>query len=154
MVFRMLPMLCLFAHVAAADTAYVVRTAEGIFLNEFSPQPNACGPKTRNELEGLLVSLPVVTVTDTAMLFTTVKVDSASKTFRAGVDAIGTWNFGSKVLTISVRHWGNGDHGPKVLDVEITRAKNDAGIARPGGCKELWEAIVSPTRTRETLRGN
>lgn len=154
MVFRWLMVLCLFTSVAYADTAYVVRATEGIFLNEFSLQPNACGMKTRKEMEGLLTALPVVTVTDAAMLFTTVKVDSASKTFRDGVDAVGTWNFGSKVLTISVLHWGNGDHGPKVLDVEVARAKTDDGVLLKGGCSELWSGIVLPTRTRETLRGN
>lgn len=142
-------LVVLMAASALADTTYVVRSSDGIFPNEFSPQRDACGAKTRDEIWALVAHDPVLTVTDTAMLFTTDTKDSRSKTLFTGEHATGSWNFGSKILTVSVRFWGTGDHGPKTLVVEVTRAKADDGTIHP--CREVWSAIVSPSRTREAL---
>jgi len=131
--------------IAHADTAYVVRASEGIFLSEFTQQRDACDEATRTELARMLANQPVVTVQESAMLFTTLRVDSTSRTFRSGVDAVGTWIFGTKVLTVSLRHFHMGS--AIVLDVELTRSLNGRA------CRELWSGIVSPVRTRETLRG-
>jgi hypothetical protein len=137
-------MLCLFLSVAAADTPYVVHTSEGEFEKTTSP----CGEETRDELFGLLKGQPVVTVGREDMQFTTRDSrDSAAPQYSAGVHATGTWTFGTKTLVVEVRHWGWGDHGPKVLNVTIERK-------RPAGkCTEHWQGIVLPSRTRETLRG-
>lgn len=138
-------MLTLMSATAAADTAYVVHASEGVVLSEFTRQRDACDAATREELARLLSNRPIVTVREDAMLFTTMRVDSEAKTFRLGVDAVGTWVFGTKVLTVSLHHFRMGS--ATVLDVELTRSLG----GRP--CRELWSGVVSPVRTRETLRG-
>lgn len=137
--------LLLLAASAHADTAYVVHASDGVVLSEFTRQRDACDAATRDELSRLLSNRPVVTVSDVAMSFTTVAVDSKSRTFRLEVDAVGTWVFGTKVLTVSLHHFRMGS--ATVLDVELTRSL----AGRP--CREVWSGIVSPVRTRETLRG-
>jgi len=145
MVFRWLTVLCLFTRVAAADTAYVVHTSEGEFEKTASP----CGDDTQDRMFNRLTRQPVVTVGDDFVRFTTQdRRDEAAHEAYIGVDATGIWTFNADQLIVSVRHWGFGDHGPKVLDVTVVRHR------AASTCIEHWQGIVLPSRTRETLRGS
>lgn len=145
---RAILLLCLMSVTVQADTAYVVHLSEGVFASDFTRAPDSCGEETRLEMLGLLRAQPVVTVTDDSLQFTTrTNRDRESEESRLGVDATGLWRFGTKTLTVTVRRWGVGDPGPRVLDVEVSRSR---GGAR---CRELWSGVVTPSVTRETLRG-
>lgn len=145
MFFRWLMVLCLFTSAAYADTPYVVHTSEGEFEKTSAP----CDDAARDRLFHSLTSQPVVTVGKDFVSFTTQdRRDATAHESRIGVDATGVWTFGTDVFTVTVRHWGWGDHGPKVLDVAVVRH------LAAGTCTEHWQGIVLPSRTRETLRGN
>lgn len=141
-------LVALMAVTVSADTAYVIHLSEGVFLSDFVTTPDACGEETRMEMLGLLRAQPVVTVTDDSLQFTTrTNRDRESDESHLGVDAEGRWGFGKKTLVVSVRKWGLGDRGSKTIDVEVTRN------LKTGFCRELWSGVVSPSETRETIRG-
>lgn len=142
--FKVMLVVCALVSSALADTAYTIHTSEGEFEKSKAP----CNDDTRDKLFARLTRQPVVTVgADFVQLTTADRRDEVAHVSRIGIDATGVWTFGADELTITVRRWGYGDHGPKVIDVIVTRRRAF------GVCTERWQGIVLPSRTRELLRG-
>lgn len=144
--FRAMLAVCALSSAARADTAYVIHPTEGVFASEFTRQPDACGQATRAELDRLFSAQAVLTVTaDSLQLTTRDNRDGEAEEAHLGVDASGTWFFGTKRLRATLYAWKR-DQNAKVLNVEIQRTI----AGKP--CRELWSGIVRPSITRDMLR--